>query len=49
MKNIGLFVVLFLFMASLQLQAQTRVIVIGAHPDDCENDAGGTAALFAKM
>ncbi|RYZ81683.1 MAG: PIG-L family deacetylase, partial [Proteobacteria bacterium] len=26
-----------------------RVIVIGAHPDDCDLDAGGTAILFAKM
>ncbi len=26
-----------------------RVIVIGAHPDDCDGDAGGTAILWAKM
>jgi len=26
-----------------------NVIVFGAHPDDCDLDAGGTAALFAKM
>lgn len=26
-----------------------RLIVIGAHPDDCDMDAGGTAILFAKM
>lgn len=30
-------------------QEPVRVIVIGAHPDDCESDAGGTAALFAEM
>lgn len=26
-----------------------RVIMIGAHPDDCDEDGGGTAALFAQM
>lgn len=26
-----------------------RVIVIGAHPDDCDMDGGGTAILFSKM
>jgi len=25
-----------------------RIIVFGAHPDDCEYDAGGTAALWSK-
>jgi LmbE family N-acetylglucosaminyl deacetylase len=36
------------------VQAQTsstplRIIMIGAHPDDCDQDGGGTAALFASM
>ncbi|WP_423146098.1 PIG-L deacetylase family protein [Rubrolithibacter danxiaensis] len=26
-----------------------RVIMIGAHPDDCDQDGGGTAALFSSM
>lgn len=28
---------------------KVNVIVFGAHPDDCDNDAGGTAILFAQM
>lgn len=30
-------------------QVAPRIIVIGAHPDDPDSDAGGTAALFAQM
>lgn len=26
-----------------------RIIMIGAHPDDCDQDGGGTAILFAQM
>jgi LmbE family N-acetylglucosaminyl deacetylase len=26
-----------------------RVIMIGAHPDDCEDEGGGTAVLFSQM
>ena len=26
-----------------------HIIVLGAHPDDCDGDAGGTAILWAKM
>ena len=30
-------------------QEKSRIIVIGAHPDDCDSDAGGLAALLAEM
>ncbi len=41
-------------LCSTAIQAQndngkSRIIVIGAHPDDCDSDAGGTAALLAAM
>ncbi len=42
----------FLLISLNQVFAQDRtinVVVIGAHPDDCDLDAGGTAILFAKM
>ena len=45
-------VILISFLSSSQLPAQDapiNVIVIGAHPDDCDIDAGGTAILFASM
>ncbi len=34
---------------SQDYKEKVRVIMIGAHPDDCDNDGGGTAALFAEM
>lgn len=44
---------LFVFYNISQLTAQDkakiRIIMIGAHPDDCDQDGGGTAILFAKM
>ena len=30
-------------------KAPLRIIAIGAHPDDCDNGFGGTAALYAQM
>jgi len=32
-----------------QTNTGIRIIMIGAHPDDCDQDGGGTAILFAKM
>ncbi|HLX93652.1 MAG TPA: PIG-L family deacetylase [Puia sp.] len=32
-----------------QDSAKIRVIMIGAHPDDCDEQAAGTAAIFAQM
>ncbi len=43
---------LILISSTLLLQAQNqplRIIMIGAHPDDCDIKGGGTAALFSKM
>jgi LmbE family N-acetylglucosaminyl deacetylase len=50
MKRI--FFLAFLFFLSFPLFSQDEpihVIVIGAHPDDCDGDAGGTAIQFAQM
>lgn len=47
-----LFVFIFLICLTTVIHAQDEpinVIVFGAHPDDCDIDAGGTAILFAKM
>lgn len=42
-----------LFFYPLVVAAQNgeplRVVVIGAHPDDCDQDAGGTAILFSQL
>ena len=46
-----LLVTLFMCLSLLTL-AQTnpiRVIMIGAHPDDCDQDGGGTAILLSKL
>lgn len=35
--------------AQEKLKEPLNIIVFGAHPDDCDNKMGGTAALFAEM
>src|SRR3954470_15035627 len=32
-----------------QENSKIRIIMLGAHPDDCDQGGGGTAILFAKM
>jgi LmbE family N-acetylglucosaminyl deacetylase len=51
MKILSLITALFLIsvMDIHGQKAPINVIVFGAHPDDCDIDAGGTAVLFAKM
>lgn len=51
MKNCWLFIFCFLGIHSMVF-AQDRplqIIMIGAHPDDCDIKSGGTAALFVAM
>ena len=47
-KTAFLIVSMLLFSVFLFAQNKVNVVVIGAHPDDCDIDAGGTAILFAK-
>jgi len=57
MKKVYNFILLtscFLLSTMTTINAQNadnkiRIIMIGAHPDDCDEDGGGTAALFAQM
>lgn len=50
MKNLLTFTLLFLFALVLHAQdPKLNIVVIGAHPDDCDVDAGGTAYQFAQM
>jgi LmbE family N-acetylglucosaminyl deacetylase len=46
------FIILMLvnvFSVQAQDNSKIRIIMIGAHPDDCDQDGGGTAIIFAKM
>ena len=44
-----LFLVLLYPLVSQAQNTPLRIIMIGAHPDDCDQDGGGTAILYAKM
>jgi hypothetical protein len=43
------FILIFSIAGQSQQDEKVRIIMIGAHPDDCDDDGGGTAALFAQM
>ena len=52
--SVSLLTIVFFITSMRTTKAQTdigkiRVIMIGAHPDDCDLGGGGTAILFAKM
>jgi LmbE family N-acetylglucosaminyl deacetylase len=52
MKNKISLVIFFVLCIAFQLRAQKtplRIIMIGAHPDDCDQKGGGTAILWASM
>src|SRR5688500_18604734 len=50
-----LFVTCMLFLSACAISnaqvrsTPVRIIMIGAHPDDCDQKGGGTAALFASL
>ncbi|HET8737155.1 MAG TPA: PIG-L family deacetylase [Pricia sp.] len=48
-KNVFTLYLLLSLTLSFSQKEKINVIVFGAHPDDCDNDAGGTAILFSKM
>ncbi len=50
MKSSILILLFSLFVFTIQAQdKKINVVVIGAHPDDCDVDVGGTAYQFAQM
>lgn len=49
MKKLSITVLTIFFLSFVLFsQEKINIVVIGAHPDDCDVDAGGTAALYAK-
>jgi LmbE family N-acetylglucosaminyl deacetylase len=48
-RYISFLLILFISATTYGQNEKLRIIMIGAHPDDCDLDGGGTAILFAKM
>ncbi|HKI87839.1 MAG TPA: PIG-L family deacetylase [Draconibacterium sp.] len=48
MKRISFLLLLLFISTAIFAQEKINVVVIGAHPDDCDIDAGGTAIEFAS-
>lgn len=51
MKKFSIAILLLLSLAIVVYSQSSplRIIMIGAHPDDCDQDGGGTAILFSKL
>ncbi len=49
MKSFFFFFILFLSLSMARATEPLRIIVFGAHPDDCEYTTGGITALYAQM
>lgn len=47
-KYVSILLFSIIFHSALSAQEKINIVVIGAHPDDCDIDAGGTAIQFAK-
>src|ERR1700712_4795901 len=47
--TMGLMICMTLSLRAQQDNSRIRIIMFGAHPDDCDERSGGTAALFAQM
>ncbi|SHM53876.1 N-acetylglucosaminyl deacetylase, LmbE family [Cyclobacterium lianum] len=48
-KFLALLFCVFSISLTIAQEAPLRIIMIGAHPDDCDIKGGGTAALFVEM